>query len=73
MREKWKTTRPGLGAAVSTAKRDIAKKLISRLTVCELLYDQRVLLSKISYHLVNKAQIDEIQIFKKHFLKEIRC
>lgn len=47
------------GSATSTAKRDIAKKLISRLTVCELLYDLRVLLFGISYHLANEAQTDD--------------
>ena len=30
---------PVAGSTASMAKRDIAKKLISRLTVCELLYD----------------------------------
>lgn len=55
------------GSTASIAKRDIAKKLISRLTVCEL-YDPRVLLFGISYYLANKVQIDDGKKFKKHFL-----
>ncbi|KYN16869.1 hypothetical protein ALC57_10848 [Trachymyrmex cornetzi] len=46
---------PVAGSTASMAKRDIAKKLISRLTVCELLYDPRVLLFGISYYLANKT------------------
>ncbi|EGI71016.1 hypothetical protein G5I_00125 [Acromyrmex echinatior] len=46
---------PVAGSTASMAKRDIAKKLISRLTVCELLYDPRVLLFGISYYLANKV------------------
>jgi len=59
------------GSATSTAKRDIAKKLISRLTVCELLYDPRVLLLGISYHL--EAPTEKKDIRETLFVKEIRC
>lgn len=62
-------------STASTVKRDIAKKLISRLTVCELLYDPRVLLSGVSYHLANKAHKSTTgkKIRGALLFEEIRC